>query len=724
MKKRNMKLVTVLTALTLVSGLPLSAGAADFTSPEAAETSGAAEMFSDGMETSDGSEEELLIENGADAEAAERMIQYPYKGIIYESAQNESERAVVGYDADIDNENIVVLGYEDLYPVRYMRSGCFKNLSGIKTLTIPETVISIAEDIVDSWEGITIICPKGSYASFFARKNGIPQDNNYEAEEEENVIIENGIIYRPINQWAVEVSGYTEELVGKETVTIPAKIDGRDVNRLPAGCFKGLNTVKVLDLEGYYWNEFSYYALDSWDGITMRVGVFSEPWKFAINHKLPFECRPYTTEYADFAENHIQYSFAEGDEALKAGGFYAEKDEYPVDVVVPTEIYGYPVTEIDVPYLYRTDDYHIYSMGIRNVYIPNSIKKMHNQTFAPAWSHGDDEDFDNLKSVIFEDGDLPLEMSPVQFMECYSLTHVEFPSRLHTLPRECFIKCPALKRLDLPTGMQQIDEKALAGAVNLEQLHLPSTITQIADDALKGLKTVTIYGEKGSYAEKYAREHKLAFLELGDEETLPLVKIGRPVIDEESFVPAEMRLGVSLKEEVANAEGYDFVLGSDIYFADRGKFLTTKLNMTAPKASFNMRKPGAGTFYVSCRAWKMSGAQKVYGPWAEPRKVIVAKKALISTKKPVVKSVKVTGNTVKVSMSATSYPEGIYGILNTHPSVIKNGKTVARDTSSTKVLTFTNVKKGTYYLYSRSFIGEYGEKVYGPWAKTKKIVVK
>ena len=38
---------------------------------------------------------------------------------------------------------------------------------------------------------------------------------------------------------------------------------------------------------------------------------------------------------------------------------------------------------------------------------------------------------------------------------------------------------------------------------------MPSGITAISDDAFDGASGITIYADKGSYAEKYAKKHNL-----------------------------------------------------------------------------------------------------------------------------------------------------------------------------------------------------------------------
>ena len=48
---------------------------------------------------------------------------------------------------------------------------------------------------------------------------------------------------------------------------------------------------------------------------------------------------------------------------------------------------------------------------------------------------------------------------------------------------------------------------------NLERIEIPSSVTYIGANALKGCPNVVIFGQKGSYAEKYAKENNIKFVE-------------------------------------------------------------------------------------------------------------------------------------------------------------------------------------------------------------------
>ena len=62
----------------------------------------------------------------------------------------------------------------------------------------------------------------------------------------------------------------------------------------------------------------------------------------------------------------------------------------------------------------------------------------------------------------------------------------------------------AAGRVDVTENVVSIEERAFADCRNLKEIHIPATVLQIDDHALDGCENVTVYGTKGSEAERFA----------------------------------------------------------------------------------------------------------------------------------------------------------------------------------------------------------------------------
>lgn len=313
-------------------------------------------------------------------------------------------------------------------------------------------------------------------------------------------------------------------------------------------------------------------------------------------------------------------------------------------------------------------------------------------------------------------------------VDCDDSSSIVRIDRQEVIRRRAFSDCENLREVEIKSdALRSIETKAFANCSNLEKILIPEGVTDISGDAFEGAEQAVIYTPEGSYAEEFAKERNMTVVPVDEDGLVSEEFLGRAEITSASVVAAEKRLAVSLTEEAANADGYDFVLGTNNKCIETGEFVQTKRNRTEPTASFNMAKlRPVRDYYVACRPWREVDGVKVYGEWSRVCRKYISEKAYARTKAPVIKKAKVSGNKVTVSLSATSYPDGFYCILgstkdDTRPWKVKY---VKRDQKS-KTITFTNVKKGTYYIGARSYKEmQDGTQNYGGWSGMKKITVK
>ncbi|MDO4337959.1 MAG: hypothetical protein Q4C91_07705 [Eubacteriales bacterium] len=185
-----------------------------------------------------------------------------------------------------------------------------------------------------------------------------------------------------------------------------------------------------------------------------------------------------------------------------------------------------------------------------------------------------------------------------------------------------------------------------------------------------------------------------------------------------------------LSGPAAGAQGYDYVISENINCIKDKDYLAVSKNILLTETDF--RYIPAGTYYVYCHAWiRGADGKKIFGSWSNYKTVTVT---AITPQTPVVRSVKVKGNTVTVTYSQCEDASGYDIVLGnavkkvynekrpvdygTNVKKIKNGSTVTA--------VFRNVEPGIYYvgLHAWNRTSEDGKKVFSPWSNVKKIKIK
>lgn len=63
----------------------------------------------------------------------------------------------------------------------------------------------------------------------------------------------------------------------------------------------------------------------------------------------------------------------------------------------------------------------------------------------------------------------------------------------------------------IPKGVTTIGDSAFSGCRGLTSVTIPKSVTSIGNEAFSECNKLTIYGKKGSYAEKYAKKCGIPF---------------------------------------------------------------------------------------------------------------------------------------------------------------------------------------------------------------------
>lgn len=98
------------------------------------------------------------------------------------------------------------------------------------------------------------------------------------------------------------------------------------------------------------------------------------------------------------------------------------------------------------------------------------------------------------------------------FNSCELLSDVSLGTGLTAISEGCFANCPSLKEIVLPYRMQTINAKAFNACTALTDVTIPRSVTTIGSQVFSYPAKMTIYGISGTYAETYANDNSIKFV--------------------------------------------------------------------------------------------------------------------------------------------------------------------------------------------------------------------
>ena len=197
-------------------------------------------------------------------------------------------------------------------------------------------------------------------------------------------------------------------------------------------------------------------------------------------------------------------------------------------------------------------------------------------------------------------------------------------------------------------------------------------------------------------------------------------KISSHSIDRNKFT-------VKLSKGCAGAQGYDFVISKKSNMLQTGKFSKTVSSTGKPQASFKYL--AKGTWYVAARSWVLDAqGNKVYGSWTKVKKIKIT---VVTPQQPKIRNITVKGNTVTVTYTKCKNATGYEILLGNKYKTSAGEKYPVKkylkrtEGKNTVTVTFTNVKKGNWYVTVRSWnrTSKNKSRVYSPYSTMKKFAV-
>ena len=220
------------------------------------------------------------------------------------------------------------------------------------------------------------------------------------------------------------------------------------------------------------------------------------------------------------------------------------------NVTVPSEIDGKPVTSIGCFTFYKYKSLETVTLpdtvktlrggfensGIREITIPKSVTAINMQTFSmcenlkniyvdsenPIYSSLDGllTNKEQNKLIVVPNGregsfTVPEKIDSLQrwesFRFCSKVTDITLSDKIKVISIQAFDSCTKLKSVRIADGVEKIETFAFYNCTSLQKVYIPSSVSEIDYTAFINCSELTIYGEKGSYAETFAKEKNIPF---------------------------------------------------------------------------------------------------------------------------------------------------------------------------------------------------------------------
>ena len=162
------------------------------------------------------------------------------------------------------------------------------------------------------------------------------------------------------------------------------------------------------------------------------------------------------------------------------------------------------LTDVTIPDSVKSIGYGVFSdcSALSAVTLPDGVKELDGQLF---------NNCDALTTVTIPDS--VTSIGEQVFYDCDALTTVKLGSGMKTIPESMFEHCDVLESLRIPRRVTTIGDNAFKDCVKLTSITIPRSVTKISSNAFSYPKILTIYGVSGTYAETFAKENSIKFVD-------------------------------------------------------------------------------------------------------------------------------------------------------------------------------------------------------------------
>lgn len=438
--------------------------------------------------------------------------------------------------------------------------------------------------------------------------------------------------------------------------------------------------------------------------------------------------------------NGFEYSVSNGKATIT--GY----NGYKSDIVIPSSIKGYPVTEIGnnaFGNFYGDNDNSLYIESVkmpnsiveigfaafegcenlRNVELSKNLKTIDNRTFFGCNMLCDIEIPNSVTSIgmyAFEETGLRSLKIPdsVTFINSfafcynYNLTSVKLSNSLEYIPCGLFYECTNLKSIEIPNSVKLIEGIAFYGCHNLESIKIPKSVTKIEGEILGecySLKKIYVYQDSYAYR-ALKKEYPSKIVVIGDS-----TSVGNVTNLKYTSTTSTETLSWS---KTSKASGYEVWM----YKSSVGDYTKVKTITSGSTTSYKRSGLTSATMYrYKVRAYRTVNGVKHYGDFTN---------VLITGTKPLTPSITLSSTQkgkIKITWSNISKKTTGYQIYRATSRYGTYSRIATiEDGNISRSYTNTGRTSGkTYYYKVRAYRTlNNGKKVYSSYSTVKYIKAK
>lgn len=429
---------------------------------------------------------------------------------------------------------------------------CFNNCNTLEKVYFPRNITEISDkSFINNPKVRVFTSDKGEGKKFAIRNNylySITGDND------------NNLLY-DVYPEEIKITGYTK---GKKDIVIPKKIDNIKVRTIEKGAFYGNDEIRSIDIaygvEGIGQDAFATSENLSTVKIPKSVtkigeGAFdfcgedltiygvkgSVAEEYAKANDISFK------EVPDNEFDEDQFTYVEGSYTAKITSYKGNRPE----LIVPSKVNNKVINTIGSKAFAN-------SVYLRKVVLPETITTVGSSSFencinlekitipktvtyigkgafngcenivisgeagsyVESYAKENGIKFETIKKDIvepkFEYEEKTYSAKIVSYtgnVSEVSLADSVNNKKVNTIGSGVFKGHDEIEKIILPSSIEVIGRSCFEGCTSLTRIDIPFSVSYIGADAFKNCTKVIIYGQAGSYAEKYAKENNIAFVE-------------------------------------------------------------------------------------------------------------------------------------------------------------------------------------------------------------------